>query len=88
MFYQISKSPNLQTILQLFKEIEINAQCVPTLLGGGQLGYVGLVLTEDIYNQIPSAESVICPTYPDLLQVQDSRQTSCANAASKKSQLT
>ena len=42
--------PNLQVILQFFKEIKRNAQCVPTNAGSGQ--------QEKAYNQIPKLETI------------------------------
>ena len=52
----IRGQPTLDTILQLYRQVKRNAQSVPTKLGGGQLGYLGLVLRPEDYRSIPNAE--------------------------------
>ena len=37
--------PTADSLLQVYKETKRNAQSVPTTLGGGQLGYLALVIT-------------------------------------------
>lgn len=41
---KIDGEPTLDSILLLHRQINQNAQSVPTTLGGGQLGYLGLVI--------------------------------------------
>ena len=45
--------PTLDTILRLFREVKQNAQSVSTKLGGGQLGYLALVLKPQDYDKLP-----------------------------------
>ena len=65
----IQGTPTLESILLLFRQLKRNAQCIPTKLGGGQLGYLGLILDEAIYTNIPGATRFIRPTDPGIFQV-------------------
>ena len=56
--------PTLETILRLYRQVKRNAQSVDCKLGGGQLGYLGLVLSEDDYNMIPGTVPFVRPTDP------------------------
>ena len=56
--------PTADSILQVYKETKRNAQSVPTTLGGGQLGYLALVVTTAAWAAIPTAGAWICPTDP------------------------
>ena len=40
---KIDGKPNIMTLLKLKNELKANAQSVPTVLGGGQHGHLGLV---------------------------------------------
>ena len=48
----------------MHKEIKHNAQQVPTTLGGGQNGYLGLVIPANIYNTIPGTIPFVRPQDP------------------------
>ena len=67
---KIDGEPTLDSILLLHRQVKRNAQCVATTLGGGQLGYLALVLTEEQYNGIPNAEQFVRPTNPGDFQLQ------------------
>ena len=46
---KIQGQPTVDNLLTLFCQLKRNAQCVPCVLGGGQLGYLGLILSEEAY---------------------------------------
>ena len=58
--------PNIESIAKLYKEVKINAQTVPTTLGGGQLGYLALVVPPAIYNTIPTSAPFVRPVDPGV----------------------
>ena len=62
---KIIGEPTIDTIVKLHKEIKRNAQKVPTTLGGGQNGYLGLVIPTNIYNNIPGTAPFIRPENPE-----------------------
>ena len=51
----------MNNLLTLFHQLKRNAQCVACALGGGQLGYLGLILSQEAYEKIHQAEPFICP---------------------------
>ena len=53
-------------ICKLFKQGKINAQTVPTTLGGGQCGYLSLFIKTVSYNAIPNSAPFVHPTDPGL----------------------
>ena len=53
---KIVGEPTLDTILLLHRQVKRNTQSVPTTLGGGQMGYLALVIAEANYNAIPASE--------------------------------
>ena len=61
---KIHGRPNIDNICKLLKQVKRNAQRVPTTLGGGQLGYLGLVLTPTVYNALPRAAAFTRPPNP------------------------
>ena len=67
---KIVREPTLDTILLLNRQVKRNAQSIPTTLGGGQLGYLALVVPEDTYNSIPTSEIFIRPTDPGKFTLQ------------------
>ena len=44
----------------------MNAQKVPTILVGGKLGYLALILPAALYNAIPGSDPFVCPTDPGI----------------------
>ena len=61
---KIYGQPTVNNLLTLFRQLKRNAQCVTCTLGGGQLGYLGLILTQEAYEKIPQAETFIRPKNP------------------------
>ena len=49
---KISGEPTLGSLMTLRNELKANAQSVSTTLGGGANGHLGLVLSEQAYEQI------------------------------------
>ena len=65
---KIHGKPTLDTLLHLFKQLRINAQSVPTKLGGGQLGYLALVIKPEDYEKIPNTIPFVRPTDPEVFK--------------------
>ena len=65
---KINGEPTLDTLLTLFKQLKINAQNVPTKLGGGQLGYLALVIPTKDYDVIPNSVPFTRPKDPGVFQ--------------------
>ena len=61
---KIHGQPNIDTIIKLVKQLKRNAQWVPTILGGGQLGYLALILSDTDYLKIPNSSAFIRPSDP------------------------
>ena len=61
---KIVGEPTIDTIAKLHKEVKRNAQKVPTTLGGGQNGYLGLVVPAQVYNVIPGTRPFYRPQDP------------------------
>jgi len=47
----------------------LNASLVKTDLGGGNHGYLGLVLKDAEYSRIPHTQSFVAPNYPPTLTI-------------------
>ena len=78
---KVEGEPTLDTILLLHRQVKRNAQSVPTTLGGGQLGYLALVILKEKYNTIPNSTPFERPQDPGLFEVhlptaQDTTNTS------------
>ena len=61
---KVHGTPNLDSIVQVYTQLKRNAHCVPTTLGGGQLGYLALVISNTAYAAISGAAAFIRPTDP------------------------
>ena len=61
---KIHGKPTIESILQLFRQVKRNAQCVRTTLGGGQFGYLALVVPQTVYNSIANATPFLRPQDP------------------------
>ena len=66
---KIDGETTLDSILLLHRQVKRNAQSVPTTLGGGQLGYLSLVISEEKYNAIPNATEFVRPQDPGKFEV-------------------
>ena len=49
---QIHGKPSVESLLQLFREVKSNSHTIRTTLGGGQYGYLALILGPEMYNSI------------------------------------
>ena len=67
---KIVREPTLDTILLLHRQVKQNAQSVRTTLGGGQLGFLALVIPEETYNAIPTSDPFLQPTDPGKFTLQ------------------
>ena len=66
---KIHGQPTIDSILTLLRQVKRNAQTVPTTRGGGQLGYLALVIDTASYNAIPGATAFTRPTDPGTFVV-------------------
>ena len=64
----IAGEPAYDTVLRLKKEIQANAASVPCELGGGNNGYLGIVLRPAEYAKV-SATAFNCPARPGPLVI-------------------
>ena len=58
----IHGQPDIDSLLCIFRQLKRNAHRVPTTLGGGQLGYLALVVFTVAYDNIPNYKSFFQPT--------------------------
>lgn len=65
---RITGEPTYATLKTLAKELRANAGSVETNLGGGDHGYLGLVVSDEDYAAI-CATAFVAPTYPSALDV-------------------
>ena len=61
--------PTYKALKRLKMELQANASSVETDLGGGNHGYLGLVLTDQEYNTIPNTAPFVPPNYPPPLVI-------------------
>ena len=61
---KVHGQPTLDSIVRVYSQLKRNAQTVPTTLGGGQLGYLSLVISPQAYAAIPNAATFNRPTDP------------------------
>ena len=66
---RIRNQPTLDYLINLLRQVKINAQNVTATLGGGQLGYLALVISETDYNAIPNSRHFVSPTHPGVFVV-------------------
>ena len=59
----------LDSILLLHQQVKQNAQSVPTVLGGGKLGYLALVISDKTYHSISNSTPFERLHDPGQLQV-------------------
>ena len=63
---KIHGQPTIDTISKLLRQVKRNAQKVPTVLGGGQFGYLALVIDTASYNTIPGSAPFVRPNDPGV----------------------
>jgi len=76
---KIDGEMKLETISLLQRQVKRNAQGVPTTLGGGQLGFLALVISTEKYNAIPNSTPFLRPKDPGPFELH--LPTSTDNAA-------
>ena len=64
----INGEPTNKALKRLKNELRANASSVDTDLGGGDHGYLGLVLTDVEYNNV-SATPFLAPNFPGTLTI-------------------
>ena len=67
---KIHGTPDIVTLLRIFRQLKRNVQSVPTPLGGGQLGYLTLVLSAAAYASIPNSRVFVRPVHPGAFTIQ------------------
>ena len=64
---KIHGATTIDSLLRIFRQLKLNAQCVLTTLGEGQLGYIDLVLSDAAYTAIPNSAPFARPLDPRAL---------------------
>ncbi len=65
----ITGEPTNKALKRLKSELQANASSVETDLGGGDHGYLGLVLTDAEYATVPGTQPFVAPGYPAALTI-------------------
>ena len=73
--FKIHGFPDIDSLLRILRQLKRNAQRVPTSLGGGQLGYLALILSTLAYDNIPNSSPFVRPTLPGLFTPSNTRLT-------------
>ena len=76
----IHRKPTLRQIIKIFRQLKRNALSVPTRLGGGQHGYLALLLKDAPYLLLTGTAPFICPTDPGVFSPTDITITTPATA--------
>ena len=77
----IRGAPTYESLSIIYKEIKANANSVPTTLGGGNHGHLGLVITQTAYERIAPGTPYNRPANPGFFDVvQDGTQYQIAQA--------
>ena len=66
---KIEGEPSHATLTTLQRELQANASSVDSDLGGGNHGYLGLVLSAPAYANVTGTTPFIAPTYPNPLVI-------------------
>ena len=66
---KIHGEPSFETLRILRDQIKANSGSVATHLGGGQHGYLGLLLSAVLYNQVAPGTPFLCPVNPGPLVI-------------------
>ena len=60
---KIHGQPDIDSLLRIFRQLKHNAQKVQTILGGGQLGYLALVVSTASYDSITNLNPFTRPIF-------------------------
>ena len=78
--------PTYESLTRMYREIKANANSVPTTLGGGNNGHLGLVVSQETYQRIAPNTPFVRPVNPGVLgllpnatQYQIAQQTATHN---------
>ena len=61
---KVNGPPSYESIKHLHDEVKANAASVPTTLGGGLYGHLGMLLSDLKYNVLPNATPWVTPGHP------------------------
>ena len=93
---KIAGEPNYESLKNLKDELKANAASIPTTLGGGTHGYLGLILSPAAYPPSPPPNSsnpstqaniptyLLAPAPPTPALSSVATQKTCANGANSK----
>ena len=56
---KIHGTPSIDSLLGIYRQLKRNTQCVSTILGGGQLEYLALILSDDAYQTILNSATFV-----------------------------
>ena len=74
MLTKIHGDPTYSSLAKLTKECKANGKSVPTTLGGGLQGHLGLITSAVAYEQSAPGTPFTCPTLPILANLADAMQ--------------
>jgi hypothetical protein len=66
---KIQGPPTFESLRELRKTLQANAASVPSVLGGGAHGYLGVILTQEAYEAIAPGTPFVKPAQPPLQAV-------------------
>ena len=72
---RVHGKPTLDKIIKVWRQLKRNAQRIPTLLGGGNHGYLALLLIPTDYINTPGTQAFNRPTHPGIFRPIGSRGT-------------
>ena len=61
---KIHGTPDIDSILRIYKQVKRNLQSVPTKLGGGQLGYLALGIRTTAFDALLNSRDFVRPVHP------------------------
>ena len=65
---RISGKSTFVTLHQLLLELKPNAVLVPSTLGGGEYGFIGIILSRTTYTTLTPMTPLVVPTHPGTLR--------------------
>ena len=80
---RVHGQPSIDQIDKIFRQLKQNAASVRTNLGGGQHGFLPLVLTNQQWTSIPNTQEFVRPTNPGPFQPPQNRPTNSEIALAK-----